>query len=143
MPQNEYSVTAKQLEVLLAWHDMSCELGAQPTHAEIALQLGFKSPNSVYEHIAALTKKGVFNKTKMQVRRRELSEGGKKLIAKHRGLSVSNSNQENIIVEADILIDPTCSYWLREQILLERDPIDMLNDIDTLIAVIKNRIYKE
>jgi hypothetical protein len=26
--------------------------------------------------------------------------------------------------------------------LLERDPVDMLNDIDTLIAVVKNRIEK-
>lgn len=57
--------------------------------------------------------------------------------------NMSIDEQKNVIVEADIINDPSCSHWLKEQILLERDPIDMLNDIDTLSAVIKNRMETE
>lgn len=52
------------------------------------------------------------------------------------------SEPVNIIIEDEIINDPTASFWLKEQInkSLERDPIDMLNDIDTLTAIIKSRI---
>lgn len=54
-------------------------------------------------------------------------------------------NQENLIVDADIINDPSASFWLKEQIVksLDRDPIDMLNDIDILVTLIKARIVKE
>jgi hypothetical protein len=50
------------------------------------------------------------------------------------------NNDANTLVEADIINDPSCSYWLKEQMLLERDPIDMLNDIDMLTVILTNRI---
>ncbi len=44
------------------------------------------------------------------------------------------------INESDVLHDPACSSWLKQQLTLERDPIDLLNDIEILTILIKKRI---
>ena len=52
--------------------------------------------------------------------------------------------KENEITENDVLNDPSCSYWLKEQIVKSSnlDPVDMLNDIDILVHILNSRINK-
>lgn len=51
-------LTARQSEVLQLIKDHIGETGYPPTRAEIAKQLGFKSPNAAEEHLKALARKG-------------------------------------------------------------------------------------
>jgi len=46
------------------------------------------------------------------------------------------------LTEKIVKQDPATSFWLKEQLHLSRnrDPIDMLNDIETLKGVIESRI---
>lgn len=41
-----------------------------------------------------------------------------------------------------ILNDPACSFWLKEALekSLSRDPVDALNDAETLVAVLQGRL---
>ena len=41
-----------------------------------------------------------------------------------------------------ILNDPACSFWLKEALgkSLTRDPVDALNDAETLVAVLQGRL---
>lgn len=52
-------LTPRQKEILEVIQDFMDETGMPPTRAEIARQLGFKSPNAAEEHLRALQKKGV------------------------------------------------------------------------------------
>ena len=53
------SLTARQLEILnLIKHHIG-ETGYPPTRAEIATELGFRSPNAAEEHLRALARKGM------------------------------------------------------------------------------------
>lgn len=48
----------------------------------------------------------------------------------------------NIPTTEEIINDPASSFWLKEAIgkCLERDPVDALNDAETLVAVLKTRL---
>ena len=51
-------LTARQSEVLQLIKDHIGETGYPPTRADIARELGFKSPNAAEEHLKALARKG-------------------------------------------------------------------------------------
>ena len=52
-------LTARQAEILKLIQNAIAQTGAPPTRAEIAAELGFRSPNAAEEHLKALAKKGV------------------------------------------------------------------------------------
>jgi repressor LexA len=56
-------LTARQQEILLLIQSHISETGFPPTRAEIAQQLGFRSPNAAEEHLKALARKGVIELT--------------------------------------------------------------------------------
>ncbi len=51
-------LTARQQQILDLVQDTIERTGAPPTRAEIAAELGFKSPNAAEEHLQALARKG-------------------------------------------------------------------------------------
>jgi repressor LexA len=53
------ALTARQQEVFDLIRDRINQTGMPPTRAEIAQQLGFRSPNAAEEHLKALARKGV------------------------------------------------------------------------------------
>lgn len=53
------ALTARQQEVFDLIRDRINQSGMPPTRAEIAQQLGFRSPNAAEEHLKALARKGV------------------------------------------------------------------------------------
>ncbi|WP_410920222.1 transcriptional repressor LexA [Proteus mirabilis] len=53
------ALTARQQQVYDLVRDHISQTGMPPTRAEIASQLGFRSPNAVEEHLKALARKGV------------------------------------------------------------------------------------
>lgn len=53
------ALTARQQEVFDLIRDHISQTGMPPTRAEIAQQLGFRSPNAAEEHLKALARKGV------------------------------------------------------------------------------------
>lgn len=52
-------LTPRQNQILKMIQDFIAETGMPPTRAEIAQELGFKSPNAAEEHLRALQRKGV------------------------------------------------------------------------------------
>ncbi|NDC61491.1 MAG: transcriptional repressor LexA [Betaproteobacteria bacterium] len=52
-------LTNRQQQILDLIHTAIQNTGAPPTRAEIATELGFKSPNAAEEHLQALARKGV------------------------------------------------------------------------------------
>ncbi|MEL7310676.1 MAG: transcriptional repressor LexA [Pseudomonadota bacterium] len=54
-----HDLTPRQSQILELIQDFIHETGMPPTRAEIARELGFKSPNSAEEHLRALQRKGV------------------------------------------------------------------------------------
>jgi repressor LexA len=52
-------LTARQQQILTLIQTALQNTGAPPTRAEIATELGFKSPNAAEEHLQALARKGV------------------------------------------------------------------------------------
>ncbi len=52
------ALTARQQEVFDLIRDHIAQTGMPPTRAEIAQQLGFRSPNAAEEHLKALARKG-------------------------------------------------------------------------------------
>jgi repressor LexA len=53
------TLTDRQNEILALIRRRLAESGAPPTRAEIATELGFRSPNAAEEHLKALARKGV------------------------------------------------------------------------------------
>lgn len=53
------ALTARQQEVFDLIREHISQTGMPPTRAEIAKQLGFRSPNAAEEHLKALARKGV------------------------------------------------------------------------------------
>ena len=53
------ALTARQQEVFDLIRDRINQTGMPPTRAEIAQQLGFRTPNAAEEHLKALARKGV------------------------------------------------------------------------------------
>jgi len=56
-------LTARQQEILGLIRQHIADTGFPPTRAEIAAQLGFRSPNAAEEHLKALARKGVLELT--------------------------------------------------------------------------------
>jgi repressor LexA len=54
-------LTPRQREILKLIQDSLVETGMPPTRAEIAAEMGFKSPNAAEEHLRALQRKGVLD----------------------------------------------------------------------------------
>ncbi len=54
-------LTPRQSQILELIQDFIEETGMPPTRAEIAAELGFKSPNAAEEHLRALQRKGVLD----------------------------------------------------------------------------------
>ncbi len=54
-------LTPRQKQILELIQDFIHETGMPPTRAEIAAELGFKSPNAAEEHLRALQRKGVLD----------------------------------------------------------------------------------
>ena len=54
-------LTPRQKQILELIQDFIYESGMPPTRAEIARELGFKSPNAAEEHLRALQRKGVLD----------------------------------------------------------------------------------
>ena len=54
-------LTPRQSQILELIQDFISETGMPPTRAEIARELGFKSPNAAEEHLRALQRKGVID----------------------------------------------------------------------------------
>ena len=52
-------LTARQQQILELIQNAIARTGAPPTRAEIATELGFRSPNAAEEHLQALARKGV------------------------------------------------------------------------------------
>ena len=59
LPGDRPKLTARQAQILELIQNAIAQTGAPPTRAEIAAQLGFRSPNAAEEHLKALAKKGV------------------------------------------------------------------------------------
>jgi len=59
LPADRPKLTARQAQILELIQNAIAQTGAPPTRAEIAAQLGFRSPNAAEEHLKALAKKGV------------------------------------------------------------------------------------
>lgn len=57
------ALTARQQEILALIRRHISETGFPPTRAEIARELGFRSPNAAEEHLKALARKGVIELT--------------------------------------------------------------------------------
>jgi len=55
------TLTPRQRQILKLIQDSIRQNGMPPTRAEIAEQLGFKSPNAAEEHLRALQRKGVID----------------------------------------------------------------------------------
>lgn len=53
------NLTDRQQEILELIQDVIVETGMPPTRAEIAAELGFRSPNAAEEHLRALARKGM------------------------------------------------------------------------------------
>jgi repressor LexA len=56
-------LTARQQQILALIRQHIADTGFPPTRAEIAAQLGFRSPNAAEEHLKALARKGVIELT--------------------------------------------------------------------------------
>lgn len=59
LPTDTPKLTARQAEILELIRNAIAQTGAPPTRAEIAAELGFRSPNAAEEHLKALARKGV------------------------------------------------------------------------------------
>ena len=57
------SLTPRQSEVLALIRDHLARYGMPPTRAEIAQELGFRSPNAADDHLKALARKGAISLT--------------------------------------------------------------------------------
>jgi repressor LexA len=58
-PAERPKLTARQEQILELIQNAIARTGAPPTRAEIATELGFRSPNAAEEHLKALARKGV------------------------------------------------------------------------------------
>jgi repressor LexA len=59
LPPEGLRLTARQAQILELIQRAIARTGAPPTRAEIAAEMGFRSPNAAEEHLKALAKKGV------------------------------------------------------------------------------------
>ena len=59
LPADGPKLTARQAQILELIQKAISRTGAPPTRAEIATELGFRSPNAAEEHLKALARKGV------------------------------------------------------------------------------------
>ncbi|MCC6203148.1 MAG: transcriptional repressor LexA [Gammaproteobacteria bacterium] len=70
------SLTSRQQQILELIRDALADTGMPPTRAEIAAQLGFRSPNAAEDHLRALARKGVIELLPGTSRGIRLTDGG-------------------------------------------------------------------
>ena len=117
-PRQQASLTTRQAQVLDLIKRHINETGYPPTRADIALELGFKSPNAAEEHLKALARKGaieIIPGTSRGIRLPELAEPGLPLVGR-----VAAGNpilaEENIEDRVDLpagFFQPRADYLLR------------------------------
>ncbi|MEO5660972.1 MAG: transcriptional repressor LexA [Polaromonas sp.] len=59
LPAGRAKLTARQEQILELIQNAILRTGAPPTRAEIAVELGFRSPNAAEDHLKALARKGM------------------------------------------------------------------------------------
>jgi repressor LexA len=112
------NLTARQAEILELIRQYISDTGYPPTRAEIAQELGFRSPNAAEEHLKALARKGAIEMipgTSRGIRLPENAERGLPLIGR-----VAAGNpilaEENIEDRVDLpagFFQPRADYLLR------------------------------
>ncbi len=112
------NLTARQAEILELIRQYISDTGYPPTRAEIAQELGFRSPNAAEEHLKALARKGAIEMipgTSRGIRLPENAESGLPLIGR-----VAAGNpilaEENIEDRVDLpagFFQPRADYLLR------------------------------
>ena len=112
------SLTPRQAEILELIRQHIDDTGYPPTRADIAQELGFKSPNAAEEHLKALARKGaieIIPGTSRGIRLPELTERGLPLVGR-----VAAGNpilaEENIEDRIDLpagFFQPRADYLLR------------------------------
>ena len=112
------ALTTRQAQVLDLIKRHINDTGYPPTRADIALELGFKSPNAAEEHLKALARKGaieIIPGTSRGIRLPELAEPGLPLVGR-----VAAGNpilaEENIEDRVDLpagFFQPRADYLLR------------------------------
>ncbi len=112
------TLTARQAEILDLIKQYIADTGYPPTRADIAQELGFKSPNAAEEHLKALARKGAIEMipgTSRGIRLPEDSESGLPIIGR-----VAAGNPilaaENIEDRVDLpagFFQPRADYLLR------------------------------
>ncbi len=114
----QMSLTPRQAEVLDLIKRYINDTGYPPTRADIAQELGFRSPNAAEEHLKALSRKGVIEiipGTSRGIRLPEMAESGLPLVGRvaagHPILA-----EENIEDRVDLpagFFSPRADYLLR------------------------------
>ncbi|NKB97683.1 MAG: transcriptional repressor LexA [Pseudomonadales bacterium] len=112
------NLTARQAEILELIRQYISDTGYPPTRADIAQELGFRSPNAAEEHLKALARKGAIEMipgTSRGIRLPENAERGLPLIGR-----VAAGNpilaEENIEDRVDLpagFFQPRADYLLR------------------------------
>ena len=112
------TLTARQQQILDLIKQHISETGYPPTRAEIANELGFKSPNAAEEHLRALARKGVIEMIS------GTSRGIRLLEEEHKGLPLVGrvaagdpilavENIEDYVEVAANMFYPQADYLLR------------------------------
>ena len=112
-------LTARQQQILDLIRDSLEETGYPPTRAEIAMRLGFKSPNAAEDHLKALAKKGVIEMIPGAAR-------GIRIVDQYSGIPIVGrvAAGEPILAEQNIedyqevpstTFHPSADYFLRVQ----------------------------
>jgi repressor LexA len=84
MMDDSPKLTARQQQILDLVQSTIARTGAPPTRAEIAAELGFRSPNAAEEHLQALARKGVIELVGGTSRGIRLKPATLQAIAEHR-----------------------------------------------------------
>jgi len=117
------ALTDRQTEILALIRRRLAESGLPPTRAEIAAELGFRSPNAAEEHLKALARKGVIELVPGASRGIRLPEEGLPVVgrvAAGQPILAEQHIESHIQVDAR-LFRPRADYLLRVQGLSMRD----------------------
>jgi repressor LexA len=117
------ALTDRQTEILALIRRRLAESGLPPTRAEIAAELGFRSPNAAEEHLKALARKGVIELLPGASRGIRLPEEGLPVVGRVAAGQPILAEQH---IEAHVQVDarlfrPRADYLLRVQGLSMRN----------------------
>ncbi len=112
-------LTKRQQEILQLIQSHMAATGSPPTRAEIAKQIGFRSPNAAEDHLRALARKGVI----------ELVSGTSRGIrVPHQSIAVPVIKLESLYPRALLNLDPkkdsSVAYMLDPRLF--KSPVDFL-----------------